>query len=121
MDQNKLLAQAVSFPIEGPGINPGTTSDQSIVTLDKIVSNLIGFMSIIAIIWFAIQVILAGYKYISSKGDKNKIEEAGKSLTNGILGLLIVIIAVFLTSFLTKLMGLGDVLDLPAQIQKLII
>ena len=118
MDQNKLLAQAVSFPIEGPGINPGTTPDQ---TLDKIVSNLIGFMSIIAIIWFAIQVILAGYKYISSKGDKNKIEEAGKSLTNGILGLLIVIIAVFLTSFLTKLMGLGDVLDLPAQIQKLII
>ena len=118
MDQNKLLAQAVSFPIEGPGINPGTNPDQ---TLDKIVSNLIGFMSIIAIVWFAIQVILAGYKYISSKGDKNKIEEAGKSLTNGILGLLIVIIAVFLTSFLTKLMGLGDVLDLPAQINKLII
>ena len=118
MDQNKLLAQAVSFPIEGPGIAPGAEADQ---TLDKIISNLIGFLSIIAIIWFAIQVILAGYKYISSKGDKNKIEEAGKSLTNGILGLLIVIVAIFLTSFLTKLMGLGDVLDLPAQIQKLII
>ena len=116
MNPKKALA-AVQFSLEGPGITPGATP---VDTLDKIVSFIIGFLSIILIIWLTIQTILAAYKYISANGDKGKVEEARKALTNGVLGVAIGLMALFLVAFLAKLLGADNPFNLPLQLSRIV-
>jgi len=111
----KLLA----YQLEGPGIPVDPVNPVS--TLEKIISSIIGFFSLVAILWFAIQIVLAAFKYISSEGDKSKVEEARKSITNGVLGISIALIAIFLVSLVANLLGIKDALNLQTQFQKLIV
>jgi len=110
MDQTKLIAQIPMPTLGGIGKDFGP---DPVVALDNILSTIIGFLSISAIIWFTIQTIFAGYKYLSSHGDKSKIEEAGRSITNNLLGLAIAVFAIFLVAFIGRILGLGNIMDLP--------
>jgi TRAP-type C4-dicarboxylate transport system permease small subunit len=111
----KLLAQVEHDlgKLSGPGIIPASP-DEAVTKLESRVSQVIGILTAVAFIYFAIQVILAGYAYISSEGDKGKAETARKKLTDGILGLTILVVAVGLGSLLAKLLGLQNPFDLTA-------
>ncbi len=108
----KLIAQH-TYKIEGPGINPGD-SVKATTALEKLISNVMGVLTIVAVIWFALQIILAGYSLMTAHGDPKKIEEGWSKLTNGILGIFIVIIAAGLAALLAKLLGLSNPFDLEA-------
>jgi len=109
MDQIKLLAAQQSYTITGPGIVP---VDTGVSQLEKIISSAIGIFTIIAVIFFVIQVIMAGYSFMSAQGDKAKIESARKRLTDNILGLTIVVVAFGAGAFIASLFGLGNIFDL---------
>lgn len=109
-------AYAVKYTIEGPGITPDANPT---FQLENIISGVFGILTIIAIIIFAIQIILAGYAFISSEGDKEKVKVARTKITNGILGITIVVIAFGLTAFLADLLGLGKIFDLTTVIDSL--
>jgi hypothetical protein len=103
---------------EGPGIKIETGSTPA-TQLEGILSMVLGFLTIVAVIYFVIQVILAGYAFISGQGDEKKIESARKKLTDGILGLTIVVIALGVSAFLAKLLGISNVFDLNSFINSL--
>ncbi|MBU4210820.1 hypothetical protein KKC08_03895 [Patescibacteria group bacterium] len=105
---HKLLA----YRLEGLGVQP--TAD-STTQLEDIISQVIGVLSVVAVIWFAFQVIFAGYAYMSSQGDKTKLETARKRLTQGILGLVISLIAIFLAALIATLAGFDGIFDLNQQ------
>jgi hypothetical protein len=109
MALNQLLANVQIPPITGPGINPGANGT---LALEKIISQVIGVMTIFGVIYFAIQIIIAGYNFISSEGDEKKMEIARKTLTNGVLGIVIIVVAVGLVSLIASLAGMPNVLDL---------
>lgn len=114
MDLNRLLAANVTIdPIKGPGIDPNKYGSGTL-TLEKIISQVIGVLTIIAVIFFAIQVIIAGYNFISSEGDEKKMEMARKSLTNGVLGIIIVVVAIGIVSLIASLLGISNPMDLNA-------
>jgi len=117
MDQNnqKLLA----YKFDNPFIPVNPTNPVS--SLEKVLSSFIGFLSIVAIIWFTFQIIIASYNYISSQGDKGKIEQAQKSITNSVLGLIIALIAIFLASFIAKILGINNPFDLVGPFSKILI
>ncbi len=96
---------------DGPGIKVDTGSTPA-TQLENILSMVLGFLTIVAVIYFVIQIILAGYAFISGQGDEKKIEAARKKLTDGILGLTIVVIALGVSAFLAKLLGLENVFNL---------
>ena len=48
-----------------------------------------GFAALVAVVFL----IIAGYTYITSAGDADKVEKAGKTITASIVGLVIVLIA----------------------------
>lgn len=102
---NKLLA----YSITGPGIQPGTNS---ISTLEKIISTVLGVLTIVGVIYFVIQVILSGFRLISSKGDPKLYKEASDRLVNNIIGLAIIVIAYGFTVFITSLLGINNVFNL---------
>jgi hypothetical protein len=101
----------LAYTLTGPGIQPSTTNTPA-TQIEGILSTVIGFLTIVAVIYFVIQIILAGYAFISGQGDEKKIETARKKLTDGILGLTIVVVAFGVGAFISSLLGLGNVFDL---------
>ena len=105
---NHLLS-AATYSITGSGIAPGTNST---ATLEKIISTVLGVLTVVGVIYFVVQVILAGFNLISSKGDPKEFKEASNRLVHNLIGLFIVIIAYGFTVFITGLLGISNVFDL---------
>lgn len=105
----KILA--VDYNLSGPGIQPTDKIDAT-SKMENIISQIIGVLTIIAVVYFAIQIIMAGYAYLTTDGDEKKMESARKRLTEGVLGLVIVVVAVGLGSLLATLAGINDPLNL---------
>ncbi len=93
------------------GINV-TGDDYGVTELDKIISTVIGVLTLVAFIFFVLQVIFAGYSFLSAQGDEKKIESARKRLTDGILGITIVVIAFGITALLANLFGIENIFNL---------
>lgn len=104
---------------DGPGIKVTDPETSAPTQLEGILSTVLSFLTIIAVIYFLIQIILAGYAFISGQGDEKKIETARKKITDGILGLTIVVIAFGVTAFLANLLGLSNVFDLNSFIESI--
>ena len=106
---NKLLAQT-KYRISGPGPEVKDMASAPGV-FDNFISQLIGVLTLIAIIYFIIQIIFAGYSFMGGGNDPKKIEQAKIKLTQNILGLTIVFVTIILTSVIGKLFGLNDILN----------
>ncbi|MBU1127009.1 hypothetical protein KKF11_01575 [Patescibacteria group bacterium] len=83
------------------GENVGTAAS----AFAQIISNIIGVITIIAGIWFIFAFILGAFSYLTAGGDKAKIEEATKKITQGVIGLVIVVAAYALISLLGSILG----------------
>jgi hypothetical protein len=108
---NTFLAQVEHEigPQLGQGFNPWsniTKSTDASVTLANVISSAIGVMTIGAGIWFLFQAIIAGYNYMNAAGDKTRIENAGRRLTNSLIGLAIVIAAYGLLALIGSFLGI---------------
>jgi uncharacterized membrane protein len=103
----KLLAD--SYSLTGPGIQP---SGNSVSVLEKIISSIIGIMTVAGVIFFTIHIILAGFSLISSQGDPKMLDTGKKRLTTSVLGLAIVILAYGLGALVAKLLGMSSIFDL---------
>lgn len=98
--------------LEGKGAEAGAT------TLSKALSLVIGFMTIFAALWFLIQIIVSGYNFIAAAGDAQKIKTAQDKIVNSLIGLSIVVAAIFLLSFIGEIFKI-DFLDIPGAIRQL--
>lgn len=108
-----LLAQAPSPKSLGPirGIGPlgleGKDAEAGAGIFVNAISNIIGFLTAVAIIWFIFQFILAAIGWISAGGDAKAIEAAKGKLTNAIVGIVIVITALVIVSAIGALLGVN--------------
>lgn len=71
-----------------------------------VISLIIGVMTIVAGIWFIFQFIIGGFSWLTAGADKAAMENAQKKITNGVIGLVIVVAAIFLIDLLGRLIGL---------------
>ena len=74
--------------------------------LNDVISVIIGFLTIIAGIWFLIQFILGGFEWINAGGDKARVESAQKKLTNAIIGIFLVVAAYVIVGLVGTILGL---------------
>ncbi len=115
-NNNRLLSD-----ITGTLTGLGTTiadSTQATTKASSLISQIIGVLTIFAFIWFGFQIILAGYQFITSSGDPKKAETARKRLTDGIIGILIITIALGMTSLIASLLGAGNIFNLERMFTK---
>lgn len=103
--KNNLLA----YQLKGPGIQ---IANNPVNTLESIISKVIGILTIVAVVYFTIQVIISGFSFMSSQGDPKALEVSKKKLTNNILGLIIVALAYGMGALISKLLGINDVFNL---------
>lgn len=86
-------AQQVLSGIDQAGANCGDSRINNIFqTIVRILSMLVGVTALIAIVW-------AGFKYITSGGDSNKVSNAKNTLLYALVGLAVVGLAQLLVHF----------------------
>ena len=94
----------------GGGFGPWTKKIIDEVQPENIVatilSNILGAMTIGAGFYFLFQVIIAGYNYMNAAGDKARIENAGRKLTNSLIGIAIVVAAYGLLALIGSFLGI---------------
>lgn len=106
-----LLADKTYTTLSGAGITVTDTADAT-TKFETYISNIIGILTIVGVLFFIIQIIFAGFGFLSSEGDEKKMEMNRSRLTNGVLGLFIIVIAVGLGSLIAKLLGFENPLDI---------
>lgn len=90
----------------GPlGIIPKTQT-AAVDMFNQVLSNLIGFLTVIAGLWFIFQFILGAIAWLSAGGDQNKVKAAQEKITQAVIGLVVVVAAIFLIDFIGLLLGL---------------
>lgn len=88
------LDPSVIGQIESP---PGTTEITAAsgeqIGIIYFLSNLLILATVVAGVWVLVNVILAGYKYVSSSGDAGTHEKVRTHITNSIIGLVLIMFA----------------------------
>lgn len=94
------------------GIGPlGKTGANAPIQFQGAISKIIGVMTVVAFIWFTFQVIIGAIRIVASGGDKGAVESARKQITTGIIGVVIVVAAIFIVSLLGTILGLNNILN----------
>jgi hypothetical protein len=113
---NNLLSQVNFYTGNGfVGIgngalaNPGTGA---VTVFSNFISQIIGVLTIVAIIWAVFSIITGAISIISSGGDKQALESARKKITTGIIGLIIVLVALLIIELVGYFLGLPDILNI---------
>lgn len=109
------LAQGLDFgTLKGFGTLGGETTPigTGIGIFTNLISSIIGLMTIIAFIWFVFTFLTGAIGIITAGGDKQALENARKRIVNGIIGVVIVISAIFIISLIGTLFGI-QILNLP--------
>jgi type IV secretion system pilin len=84
--------------------------DGAAVVIERILSAVIGFLTILGGLWFLIQMLVAGLSWAGAGGDAQKVEEAKKKMTNGAIGLIIMVAAYSITYIIGMILGF-DILN----------
>lgn len=104
----KTLAQADFGKLSGFG-PLGNPQDSGIPEFTKFISTAVGLMTIIAAIWFVFVFMTGAIGIISAGSDKQALEGARKKITTGIIGLVVVVVAIFAIDLISNILGFGDV------------
>lgn len=107
------LGQIGGKPEEGfgPWGNLGSgTIEGAAGAFTKILSNVIGVMTVIAGLWFMFQFIIGGYGYMTAGEDPQKMGNATKKITSSLIGLVVIVAAYAVISLLGSMLGF-DILN----------
>lgn len=110
----KLLADIPLGPLRGFGPLGLEKKEASgaLGIFTQFLSSAIGLMTIIAIIWFIFVLITGAISMISAGSDKQALESARKRIINGLIGLTVVVAAIFIVEVIGRILGLKDILNL---------
>jgi len=79
--------------ITNPVINPDVASEMQSnpqAFTNNLIQTIISLLLLVAIIFFLWSFLTAGFEFISSEGDPDKVKKASKKLTSAFIGLFIV-------------------------------
>lgn len=90
----------------GTPLGKDAAANETGIQLNKLISTIIGVMTVVAAIWFIFQFIIAGFQWIQSGGEKNNLEQARDKITNSLIGLIIVVSAWIFMGVIGRILGL---------------
>ena len=101
-------------PLEGSITGPssafspsGTGAGAGGEPIELFISILIGFFTIVAGLFFLVYMISAGLTWVSAGGEKGKIDGAKSQMTNGAIGLIVIVVAQFIVGIVGNVLGLN--------------
>ncbi len=121
MNKLQLLAQNASGlgPIgSGGGFGPFTndvvtTGCGALTSITKLVSLILGIITITAAVYFIVQLITGAFLWIIASADKNKLTAAQDMMIHGLIGIIIVIAAYSIAGIVGTLLGIDIFIEDP--------
>jgi hypothetical protein len=104
---NRLLAQ-IHNPVLPDVIGGGENADylQGGTALGKLISNMVGALFIAGFLLALVFLLIGGFSWITSGGDKAKLEKARDEITNSLIGIVVVAAAWAIAVLVAKFFGL---------------
>ncbi len=84
----------------------------------KLLSNIIGFITLLGGLFFIVYLFLAAFDWLSAGGDSGKVEKARNRMTQGVLGLIVMVMAYSIIGIISHIIGL-DLINLGDTIKTL--
>ncbi|MDP3955107.1 MAG: hypothetical protein Q8Q15_01960 [bacterium] len=97
-------------PFKGIGPLSDFAGIDALFLFGRVISVIIGVLTVAAGLWFIFQFLIGAFGWLTSGGDKAQLEGARKRLANSIIGLVIVVAAIFIIDLIGNLLGL-DILN----------
>lgn len=126
MDQvpNTLLAQvnaplgSITESCEGFGFlcTLTSTGESGVSAIARVISLIVGLITICAGIYFMIQFLIGGFEWLSASGDKSRLTKAQDRLVHAIVGLIIVVAAFGIATIVQAILGIDILLTNPGEI-----
>lgn len=125
-----VFAQEKLGNIGGEGLGPFGNIGQEVARNDpaggalgltavtKAVSSVIGVMTVAAAIWFIFQFMTGGFYWITSAGDKGKLNEARDRIQNAFIGLIVVVAGWAVLALAGQFLGYDIVIQNPTEVIK---
>ncbi len=108
-----FLAAAAPAFAQAPGspfnIQPTGIIKTGNTTIPQIITFVIAVVSIIAILATLIYLVWGAIKWITSGGDKTKVEAARGQIVAAIIGFIIVVLSFVILNVVATLLGLGNI------------
>jgi len=95
------------------------TQAGALSNLELFISNIIGFITAIGGVFFVLYFVIGAFEWISSGGDKGKVEKARNRMMNGAIGLVILVASYAIIGLLGSFIGI-DLLNPAEQIESII-
>ena len=101
-----FLASTETLGVFGPK-NPGgyQSTGNTGADLSWVISNILGIITTIAGLTFLFYFFFGAFNWITSSGDPEKASHAKTTLTNGLIGLTITVVAYPIALVISKLLG----------------
>ena len=107
---NLLAQESIQNPVVSGLV--GKSQSDGVSILGKFFSGFVGLLLVIGAVWSFVQILLGALAWISSGGDKGKLEAAQQKIVQAIIGLILVFAAWAIFFVLLKFLGVS-VLSLP--------
>jgi len=104
--------QSIGGQIVGKGpladffLSPGSGPASIGALFARGISVIIGILTVVAGLWFLFQFMIGAFGWLTAGGDKAQLEGARKRLANSIIGLVIVVAAIFIIEIVGNIIGL---------------
>ena|SRR5258708_7321248 len=109
--KNLIALNLGSQQLQGFGpLGAPSSTDNATGLFNSTLSKIIGVLTVVAFIWFTFQIVLGALRIVGSGGDKAAIEGARKQITTGIVGVVIVVAAIFIVSLLGTILGIPNII-----------
>lgn len=103
----KHLATVFTYPpLNGYGAI-GNPTRGGPAMLETVITTLISLFTILAGLWFIIQIFIGTFNWISAGSDKSALERSQKRITNAVIGLFLVIFAYGFIAIAGLVLGLN--------------
>lgn len=86
-------------------------SGGSFTTMELIISNVIGMITVIGAIMFIGYFLLGAIQWISSGGDTGKVTKARDQMMHGVLGLFVLVMVYAIVGLVGSVLGITDILN----------
>lgn len=87
-----------------------TNIGNTVGLFNKFLSIFIGILTLAAGLWFIFQFFMGAFGWLTAGSDKAAVENAQKRITNAVIGLVIVVAAIFIIDLIGRVLGL-DILN----------
>ncbi|MFZ3068918.1 MAG: hypothetical protein WA052_01240 [Microgenomates group bacterium] len=86
--------------------NAGVSGSEAKTQLGSILSSVITTLTVVGGLAFVIFFTLGGLKWLTAGGDKAKVSEAQAQMTQGVIGLVVIVVGLFVTGIVGGVLGI---------------